>query len=392
MRRYFVQSLLALAAALTGLAWGVEGLPWAIGLSVFLPFLWHKAGNRWAGGAIALAYYLAASRAMPLSTGIFFEASAPAAFGWALWLAVGLANAALWAALWSADSKKRIWRLPAVLLLTAIPPIGLVGWANPLTAAGVFFPEAGWVGLLLLVGFMASCMTGRLPAIAVFAVAAIGANVSAALWPQTPPASGWAGVDTSYGKLATGSDDYMAAYGRLQAVKGLAETTPAGSVLVLPETVLGRFGEAAEAELTETSRRLDSRGATVLVGAEVASADGRGLQNVLVALGAGHGQQLVQRVPIPIGMWKPWASESVVADPLGHGVAQVAGRQVGYLICYEQILVFPVLRSMLDRPDVLVAVANSWWARGTSAPVIQRQVTALWGRLFARPVIQAFNA
>jgi Carbon-nitrogen hydrolase len=301
-----------------------------------------------------------------------------------------LVNAALWAALWSLDSNKRLLRFPAVLALTAIPPIGLVGWANPLTAAGVFFPATGFAGLFLCVGLMLAVMSGRKGPIALFATAAVAAHVSAALWAQTPNLPGWTGVDTSYGKLATGSGDFMAAYGRLQAVKGLAETTPAGGVLVLPETVLGSFGDAAEYELAETSRRLEARGATVLVGAEVAAGKGQ-QKNVLIALGAGHGQQLVQRVPIPIGMWKPWDSDSVVADPFAPGVSLVAGRKVGFLICYEQILAFPVLRSMLSNPDVLVGVANSWWARGTSAPIIQRQSMNLWGRLFALPVIQAFN-
>jgi hypothetical protein len=69
----------------------------------------------------------------------------------------------------------------------------------------------------------------------------------------------------------------------------------------------------------------------------------------------------------------------------------VAGRKVAYLICYEQLLVFPVLISLAHSPDVLVGAANDWWARETSIPTIQGQALDAWGRLFGLPVVRATN-
>jgi hypothetical protein len=100
---------------------------------------------------------------------------------------------------------------------------------------------------------------------------------------------------------------------------------------------------------------------------------------------------LVQRVPVPIGMWRPWSAESIAADPLASGVGLVAGRKVAYSICYEQLLVFPVLVSLAHSPDVLVGAANDWWARDTSIPTIQGQVLDAWGRLFGIPVVRSVN-
>jgi apolipoprotein N-acyltransferase len=90
-------------------------------------------------------------------------------------------------------------------------------------------------------------------------------------------------------------------------------------------------------------------------------------------------------------MWRPWAAESVAANPLGSGVGQVAGRRVAYAICYEQLLTFPILVSMANHPDVLVGAANDWWARETSIPTIQGQVLDAWGALFGLPVVRATN-
>ena len=67
---------------------------------------------------------------------------------------------------------------------------------------------------------------------------------------------------------------------------------------------------------------------------------------------------LVQRVSVPIGMWRPWSAESIAADPLAGGVGLVAGRRVVYSICYEQLRVFSVLVSLVHPPDVLVGARD----------------------------------
>ena len=82
MRR---DALLVLAAAACGFAWGHQGLALLIVLAAAVPLLWGMAGNRWTAGAVALAYYLAASHGLPFGVGVFFAESAPAWFGWALW-------------------------------------------------------------------------------------------------------------------------------------------------------------------------------------------------------------------------------------------------------------------------------------------------------------------
>jgi hypothetical protein len=90
-------------------------------------------------------------------------------------------------------------------------------------------------------------------------------------------------------------------------------------------------------------------------------------------------------------MWRPWADNGAVAPWFQSGVGVVGATRVAHLICYEQLLLWPVLVSMANAPDILLGVANSWWARGTSIPSIQKQATTSWARAFNKYAIYAQN-
>lgn len=387
-------SPLVAGGALCGFAWGHEGHAWLIGLAAVMPLLWHWSGSRGWAGAVALAYYLAGSRGLPFGAGIFFAESAPVWFSWALWIAAGLVNALSWFFLWSQNPRRRAWTMPAAMILTALPPLGFIGWTNPLTAAGVVFPGLGFIGLVILLVGLVTVVLRRWPMLATVAGVALVANVSAALWAKPAPwAASWSGQDTHFARLQTDAKPDLLGEGlRVMQILMIAGQIEPGRVVVLPETVLPRVHQGndfAATMLADVSARLKAKGSAILVGAEVAT-PGQQLQNVLVTLGDAGGP-LIQRVPVPIGMWRPWAAESIAAAPLASGVGQVASRKVAYSICYEQLLVFPLLVSMAQGPDLIVGAANDWWARGTSIPTIQGQALDVWGRLFGVPVVRATN-
>jgi apolipoprotein N-acyltransferase len=101
-------------------------------------------------------------------------------------------------------------------------------------------------------------------------------------------------------------------------------------------------------------------------------------------------------MPVPVSMWQPWLAWTgqgggARASFFGNPVVEVAGRRVAPLICYEQLLVWPVLQSMLYSPDVVVAIGNDWWTADTSILAIQRASTQAWARLFGLPLVLAFN-
>jgi len=49
----------------------------------------------------------------------------------------------------------------------------------------------------------------------------------------------------------------------------------------------------------------------------------------------------------------------------GPGVLAIDHQRAALLICYEQMLVFPVLASMLRHPTVIVGISNTFWFDGT---------------------------
>jgi hypothetical protein len=375
-------------AALCGFTWGVDERAALTGFAALIPLLWYRAESRWSASAVALAYYLAVSRGIPFGAGIFFAETAPGWFSWVLWVGTGLVNASPWMICWSWNLRRRLLGLPIALVLGAVPPIGLIGWTHPFTAAGTIFPGLGFSGIGLLVGLWMTISNNRPRWVAGLVAIAMAANVVAEA--GTTP-KGWRGIDTQFGRyrVAPGLDDFLEDFRRLRAVQAAALDLSPGSVAVLPETILGLYTEVTASELAGTASRLRGQGSAVLVGA--GRAVGSGFENGLVVVGDGEPQWIQQRIPVPIGMWRPWAPDSVAADPWGNGVAIVAGVKIAVLICYEELLIWPVLLSMAHGPEAIIGAANDWWARNTSIPAIQRQSLALWGRLFAMPVITAVN-
>ena len=75
----------------------------------------------------------------------------------------------------------------------------------------------------------------------------------------------------------------------------------------------------------------------------------------------------------------------------GPGPIEIAGQRIAFLICYEQLLVLPVLLSAMDRPTLIVGMANQYWVRETTIPAAQRASLKAWSRLFALPLLIAEN-
>ncbi|MBB2755519.1 UNVERIFIED_ORG: apolipoprotein N-acyltransferase [Rhizobium aethiopicum] len=162
--------------------------------------------------------------------------------------------------------------------------------------------------------------------------------------------------------------------------------------IVLPESALGFWTPTVERLWVRSLQGTDT---TVIAGAAVV--DAGGYDNVLIAI-SGDGARLLyrERMPVPGSMWQPWRpllgqSGGARAHFFANPVVTDADSRVAPLICYEQLIVWPVLQSMLHDPDVVVAVGNGWWTKGTSIVAIQRANTQAWARLFDKPFVFSFN-
>jgi apolipoprotein N-acyltransferase len=278
--------------------------------------------------------------------------------------------------------------------LTALPPLAVIGWFNPLSGAGVAFPGCGWAGLALTTALLACLAAHEFRSSA--ALACLAALAIARAGTDPAPPVGWLGFDTHFSRMSSaGHDDagqLLASRRRMEWLRGVAAEMPEGAVLVLPETVLGRYDGAAAGFLRPVEETLLARRAVVLAGAEIPEAS-RYINSVL-ALGQPEGAARVaaQSIPVPISMWTPWKDTGARGELWGRpAVLDVNGVRVGFAICYEQLLTFAVLKLMAASPDVVASVSNVWWARETNIPVVQEQSIRAYARLFRRPVLLARN-
>lgn len=151
----------------------------------------------------------------------------------------------------------------------------------------------------------------------------------------------------------------------------LAELRASGKTIVFGAALLE--GAAAGAETTHSAQH-----------------DFTGYLNAALVAGAEEGI-VFQRIPVPIGMWKPFSGSGVPLNLNGSGIARVGGRRIAVLICYEQLLSWPILRSAIEGPSILIAIANDYWTEGTPIPRCQFASISAWSRLFRIPVLTATN-
>lgn len=353
-----------------------------------------------------LGYYLAGARDVPAISAEFFP-DAPAVLGWGLWVAHALLLTLPWLLLWPRPGKPLFGVLAsflAILTVLTFPPFGIFSWLSPLLVAGELFPGTGWLGLaggiaLLSVGvvlprigrdginskrsFWLCCGTAGL-LLVTSAVTNMVAN-------RPEPPAGWVSVDTALGRYP---DAQWPGYQRQQALIEIAlrELNAGAKVLLLPEEIAGNWRPAVAYWWAPVAELAANKGAVVLIGADIA--EGAGYRDSVIVLGQGRDMPAIgNRVPMPVSLWRPWSEKSAAADPFAAGVHRIAGQWVALSVCYEDFLVWPMLRSMASSPApaVIISMANNWFATDRAAVGIQRRSITSWGRLFGIPVIRAVN-
>ncbi|MDA9448358.1 conjugal transfer protein TraB [Bradyrhizobium sp. CCBAU 21360] len=373
------------AAAVGAIAWC--GHPLALPLACTFPTLWAFAQSRLASAAVSAAYFLGASRALPQGVVNFYGTDL--GVGIALWIGAAAAFVLVHTVLWRRrPGWERALCFGLAAILMSVPPFGIVGWAQPITAAGILFPGWGWWGAATTAAILLTMTTGKWPIAAI--VAGCFWAWSAAHWTLPSQPDGWIGLDTTLGSALGRAPDLAQSQALLQRVREAGAT--GARVVVLPESAAGLLTPTTSGFWMDGLRGSDS---TVIAGAAIV--DREGYDNAMMEISAGRARRLYgERMPVPVSMWQPWlawtgqgggAKATLFANP----VVESAGRRVGPLICYEQLLVWPVLQSMLYSPDVLVAVGNDWWTTGTNVLAIQRASTEAWARLFGMPLVLSFN-
>jgi hypothetical protein len=387
MCRDYLRPALLICASIASGAVGWSGHVLLLPVALGFPVLWSIARTRLMAALVSAGYFLAASRGLPQGVAAFY--SSDILPGLLLWLCASLSFVMVHAVLWTRNARMRPLRYLVAVGVMSIPPFGITGWAHPVTAAGVLFPGLGWWGLGFMTAGLAGLATRIWPAVA---ITLTGFWLwSAASWTEPGLPNGWRGVDLELG-ASLGRDAGLQRQRDLIArVRGAANG--GARFVALPEGALGFWTPTVARLWTSAS---DDTDAMVIAGATVL--DASGYDNVLVAIDRKGGSSILyrERMPVPGSMWQPWRflfgeSGGARADFFANPIVPIGTSRVAPLICYEQLIVWPILQSMLHDPEFIIAVGNGWWTEGTSIVAIQRAAATAWAKLFAKPLVIAFN-
>lgn len=411
------RGLFVIGALLSGFVGAAvsTGFVGAIAVSILLPAVWVRQTSDRFCFCCAFTYYLSALWSVPVVARNFFGPNAGLIDGIVLWLVASVLLALPWRFVWSDSASSVAWRVPLGLLASIVPPGGLIGWASPTVAAGLLFPAtcyAGFTLTLLLPGCLA-VFPRRTVVCAV--VLALGCNI---IHPKAPePPTGWQGIDTQYGGVAHERVDPVREYQIAEDIKARALAST-GRVIVFPESVLPRWTPASDLFWADTTTALRNAGKVVVVGAITPTSTPQSEYDFATSLAALHegstarrpsrpqsalaylngvvirgasSSEFTQRIPVPIGMCRPFTNTGAPLRLSSPAVVRIADQTAAVVICYEQLIPWPTLTAFIDRPTIMIAIANQFWVTGTAIPEVQRNTVRAWARLFHVPIVLASN-
>jgi len=411
------------------------GYPLGIIVAAAMPFACLMPRTRKAAFNSTVAYYLAGLWPMIPGLNRYTGKSATILIPIALWILTAILLSIPWTIAWTSDELHFIWRAPLALLATIVPPLGIIGLASPLTAAGYLFPRTRWIGLaaiaLLPAILLSTQVLGLRRRCVVLALAiglCTGFAVQGRIFPSgdAEPPRGWTAVNTHFGDISEPFRAFLAA----QFIQQQSNENSA-RVLIFPEAVVPRWSEATEAFWRQSLDRCRTRGQILAIGAGLPAnprididdreklsnlrsydfgaainalnnIDARSsrapikpspehIDNALLVVGA-ESATFYQRVPVPVGMWQPLSRVSVPLRLGGPSVLTIDGQRAAVLICYEQLLTFPILASIVHHPTVIVGISNTFWVSGTTIPRYQANALRGWAKLFRLPYFLAVNS
>ncbi|MDA8377772.1 MAG: hypothetical protein M0Z50_12110 [Planctomycetia bacterium] len=403
-RHSFFLWAVCLYSALAGLAWGHLPGIWATAPALLLPILIPQLPRASRRFFAALIYFLVGSFSIVHGSAEFFGAvgagagdgggladsmGLAAGMGWSFWIESSILLALPWLI-----ARNPLLGVLAVLI-DALPPLGLIGWLSPLAGAGVLFPGMGIYGMALLLivwGLWSVQRWGKWIAVESLAVALV-ANAIAVFSPlqgaiPTPTINGWVGLQTHTGELVTPLQGVESA----MRAGHMALAHPQAAVVVFPETIAGHWLPGTQAALYSEYQQRRNKAQIWLIGAVTIGKTHRWDSVLEYAPSVSKSGRIVARtaLPVPISMWAPWANDRYGATWYEQ-VTKIAGQRVFTSICYDQALSWVWLEAVWQRPDVVIATSNVWWASKTDIPAIENENTAVWARLMGAGVVMARN-
>jgi hypothetical protein len=385
-------------ATIGGAVWLVGGDSlWGPLGSMLLPVATAISVSRKSAFASALIYYLIGSVSINGAIAGYYG-QGHQILGSLAWIGASGALALPWT-----FGRTAIGRLVA-LIVTAVPPLGVIGWLSPLNAAGVMFPSAGWFGLGLTVAVLTGFHIGQSRATSLvlircsmFAKAVlgigigigVGAGLHAPAQLELPAPAGWVGLNTA---IAPARSNLRVEITNKQALIEAGQTARSARIVVFPEAALDDWRQGTRQQFSLAV----PPGQVWLIGAQVHSSQTPRDKSFNAVVAVEHGRAPSDVLTAAAGLllagnWRPWSSQGLQPGWMQRSFT-LDGQRVWAALCVEQLQPWTWVLAMLDHPTLILAMNNAWWAPPDSfAPRIQAASTRAWARLMGAPVIWASN-
>ena len=338
---------------------------------VLLCWVWRSVKTKKAAWLTLFGWYLGAASSIPSEWQVFFGNS----WGW-----LGMIAFAAIAAIpvFVVPQRWIKFGLIPATFITALSPIGML---TPWMAAFAFFPGFGWVGLFL------SLVIQGLPAIktekdmvaVLIALCFIGTVLNTNPKYSSTSPTAW-GIQTYDGN----KNNYIRQQNIQLAVR--SNLTVGANLLLTPEGTVDDWGAYSKTIWQHIPVPDQSQ---VFIGAYLATPQGH--QDGLVDISTG--EFYPNTMPMIIGMWHPWSKEDHYPINLSSltQTIQTKHGKAAYLICYEELLLWPLAGKMfMGHPNIILSAANQWFTT-RKTDIAQARSISLQSRLWGLPLVRAVN-
>ncbi len=370
------------------LSWGLNLEMTILSLSLFFAYLLLE--KRWYLFLFVLGYYLIGSRGLFFGVEHYYN---DPLYAFLSWVGVALLSSLSWILIWSKYFQKRVYRLPIVILIVTLPPIGFISWLNPLPTIAILFPKFGFLGLiveLVLVYLLVFAWKGyqlkryRDIVIILFSLLSLF-SIRLFVSKNTLLDNNLEAINSSI-EYSPITFDKSEEYRRIKKFFYLVQENNK-SKLLLPENALGNYSD-----LQSVIWSYLDKNKTIFAGANIYNFRYTKNINVLMRLDYNSSKIVYkQRVPVPIEMWKPFTNSGTEATIYKQPIVFIDGIKSGVFICYEQLLTYTYLQTFFYQPDMIVGVSNLYWAKDTNIREIQKETMTLWSLLFNVPLKFSVN-
>ena len=306
-----------------------------------------------------------------------------------LWIISAFITSLPFLILWSKNIWLRLLLLPIAITLTILPPIGLIDGIDPISSAGLFWSGYGYMGLLyhiIAIEFISLCIYLAIKKIFYrYLVAFILLFISGLVIHNKSNVyeGNLYAYQTFYDQLY--DTKIKSIYRQKQLLRQINHISI--DKIILPENILGDF---IDSDMSIWKQLKSDK--VVYAGAHISNNKKKCYDNVVIKITKrGYKTVYIQRIPVPIAMWKPYSDRGACMHLGDIQISNIDGIDSMILICYEIYIPYIYLSTFKKQPKLVIGLSNLWWSHTPSIRQIQKYSIDLWSRLFGVSYILSSN-